>query len=39
MSRNNDYSTGNLSDYPYHQNYYELIGIDLSMQTNMTIPK
>ena len=27
-----------LSDYLYHQNYYKLIGIDLSRQTNMSIP-
>ena len=25
MSRNNDYRTGNLLDYLYHQNYYKLI--------------
>ena len=25
MSRNNDYKTGNLLDYLYHQNYYKLI--------------
>ena len=31
MSRNNDYTTGNLD---YHQKYYKLIGIDLSRQTN-----
>ena len=37
MSRNNDYTTGNLSDYLYHQNYCKLIGIDLSRQTNTTI--
>ena len=34
MSRNGGYSTGNLLDYLYHQNYYKLIGIDLSRQTN-----
>ena len=28
MSRNNDYRTGNLLDYLYHQNYYKLISID-----------
>ena len=38
MSRNNDYTTGNLLDYLYHQNYYKLIGIDLSRQTNTSIP-
>ena len=30
MSRNNDYTIGNLLGYLYHQNYYEFIGIDLS---------
>ena len=25
MSKNNDYTTGNLLDYLYHQNYYKLI--------------
>ena len=28
MSRNGDYSTVNLLNYLYHQNYYKLIGID-----------
>ena len=31
MSRNDDYTTGNLLDYLYH-----LIGTDLSRQTNLT---
>ena len=39
MSRNDDYATGNLSDFSYHQNYYKLIGIDLSRQTNTNIPQ
>ena len=39
MSRNDDYTTGNLLDFSYHQNYYKLIGIDLSRQTNMSIPQ
>ena len=39
MSRNDDYTIGNILDYLYHQNYYKLIGIDLSRQTNMTIPQ
>ena len=39
MSRNDDYTTGNLLDYLYHQNYYRLIGIDLSRQTNTNIPQ
>ena len=39
MSRNNDYTTGNLLDYLYYQNYYKLTGIDLSRQTNTSIPQ
>ena len=39
MSRNGDYKTGNLLDYWYHQNYYRLIDIDLSRQTNTNIPQ
>ena len=39
MLRNNDYTTGNLLDYLYHQNYYKLIGTDLSRQTNTSIPQ
>ena len=30
MSINNDYTTGSLSDFSYHQNYLKLIGTDLS---------
>ena len=37
LSRNDNYTTGNLLDFSYHQNYYKLIGIDLSRQTNMNI--
>ena len=37
MLRNDDYTTGNLLDYLYHQKYYKLIGIDLSRQTNTNI--
>ena len=37
MSRNDDYTTGNLLKFSYHQNYYKLIGIDLSRQTNASI--
>ena len=37
MLRNDDYTTGNLSDYLYHQNYYKLITLDLSRQTHTTI--
>ena len=39
MSRNYDYATWNLLDYLYHQKYYEIIGIDLSRQKNMSIPQ
>ena len=39
MSRNDDYTTWNLLDYLRHQNYYKLIGIDLSRQTNTVIPE
>ena len=39
MSRNDDYKTGNLLDFSYCQNYYKLIGIDLSMETNTSIPQ
>ena len=38
MSRNDDYTTGNLLDYLHHKKYYKLIGIDLSIQTNTSIP-
>ena len=37
--RNDDYTTGNVLDYLYHQNYYKVIGIDLSRQTNTNIPQ
>ena len=39
MSRNNDYTAGNLLDFSYRQNYYKLGGIDLSRQTNTNIPE
>ena len=39
MSRNDDYATGNLLELSYHQDYYKLIGIDLSRQTNTGIPQ
>ena len=39
MSRNDDYTTGNLLDFSHHQNYYKLIGIDLSRQKNTNIPQ
>ena len=37
MSRNNDYTTGSLLDFSYHQNYHKLIGIDLSGEANTSI--
>ena len=30
MSRNNDYTTGNLIDYEYFSKHYKLIAIDSS---------
>ena len=39
MLVNDNYTAGNLLDYLYNQNYYELIGIDLSRQTNASNPK
>ena len=39
MQRNDDYITGKLLDFSYHQNYYKLIRIDLSRQTNTNIPQ
>ena len=33
MSRNNDYTTGNLLDFAYFKGNYRLIAIDLSKQT------
>ena len=39
MSRNNDYTTENLLGYLRHQKYYKVIGIDLSRQTNTSIPQ
>ena len=32
------YTTGNLEDFSYCQNYYKLIGIGLSRQANTSIP-
>ena len=39
MSRNDNYTTGNLLDYLYHQKYYKLTGTVLSRQTNTSIPQ
>ena len=38
MSRSDDYTTGNLLDFSYHQSNYKLIDIDSSRQTNTNIP-
>ena len=32
MSKNNDYTTRNLLDYFYHQDFYKIIFIRLSLQ-------
>ena len=37
MSRNDDWTTRNLLDFSYHRNYYKLVGIDSSWQTNTSI--
>ena len=37
--KNDDCIAGNLLDLLYHQKYYKLIGIDLSRQTNTSIPQ
>ena len=39
MSQNNDYTRGNLLDFPYHEKFYKRIGIDLSRQKNMSVPQ
>ena len=38
MSRNNDYTTGNLLDYEYFKNHCRLIAIDLSKQIELENP-
>ena len=38
ISRNNDYTTGNLLHYLFLKKYYKLIATDLSRQTNTSIP-
>ena len=38
MSRNNDYTTGNLLDYEYFSKHYKLIAIDLSRRTELENP-
>ena len=37
MSIKDGYRTENLLDFLHHQNYYKLIGIDLSRQTNASL--
>ena len=39
MSRNNDYTTGNLLDFAYFKNSCKLIAIDLSEQTKLKDPQ
>ena len=38
MSKNNDYTTGNLLDYEYFKDHYQLIAIDLSKQIELENP-
>ena len=38
MSKNNDYTTGNLLDYEYFLKHYKLIAIDLSRQIELENP-
>ena len=35
ISKNNDYTTGNLLDYEYFKDHYKLIAINLSKQTEL----
>ena len=39
MSRNNDYTTGNLLDFAYFKENYRLIAIGLSKQTKLKDPQ
>ena len=39
MLRNNDYTTGNLSDYLCRQNYEKLFGINFSRPKNTGFPQ
>ena len=39
MSRNNDYTTGNLLDFDYFKDNYILIAIDLSKKTKLKNPQ
>ena len=38
MSKNNDYTTGNLLDSEYFKDYYKLIAIDLNKQIELENP-
>ena len=38
MSKNNDFTTGNLLGYEYFKDYYKLIAIDLSKQIELENP-
>ena len=38
ISKNSDYTTGNLLDYEYFSKHYKLIAIDLSKQTELENP-
>ena len=38
MSKNNDYTTSNFSDYEYFSKHYKLIAIDLSKQIELENP-
>ena len=38
MSKNNDYTTGNLLDYEYFKDHYKFIAIDLSKQIDLENP-
>ena len=39
MSKNNDYTTGNLLDFTYFKENYKLIAIDLSKQNKLKDPQ
>ena len=38
ITKNNDYTTGNLLDYEYFSEHYKLIAIDLSKQIELGNP-
>ena len=39
MSRNNDYTAGNLLEFAYFKENYRLIATDLSKQTKLKYPQ